>query len=404
VPSQEIVFHLIYKLKNKMRILVVCPISISPNTRGATERNIRLCEGLHACGNEVFILHAGKSNHNGVATGFLSFEKILWPSSRVARFLDLNTVPFNPSFWSAMLRCIKQIKPDVIQFEFPYSYSLLLRLLHDLSYFSFLTVVDLHNVQSTLTKETGHFYLFPYVLWLEHLVLRDVDLVLTVSEDDRSYIISKYNIPIEKAIIVPNGVDIHGFSIVDKDQARRCLGFKDDEFIVFFHGSMSSRPNREAAFNIIHTIAPKVRATNENISFLIAGEGSKGLFNHVKARRNGVKLLGFVQDIKTLVAAADICIVPLLRGGGTSLKILEYMASGKPIVTTEVGARGLPIRDGEHAIVVNNLQDFSKAIIDLFERLEYANRLGWLARGLASRYDWKNIGENLHCIYSRLLK
>jgi glycosyltransferase involved in cell wall biosynthesis len=57
-------------------------------------------------------------------------------------------------------------------------------------------------------------------------------------------------------------------------------------------------------------------------------------------------ITGFVENLPEYIAAADIAVAPLLKGGGTKIKILEYMACGKPVVTTTKGAEGISVQNG----------------------------------------------------------
>ncbi len=58
-------------------------------------------------------------------------------------------------------------------------------------------------------------------------------------------------------------------------------------------------------------------------------------------------LTGWVDDIRPYLAQSAVCIVPLRVGSGTRLKIFEAMGMGKAIVSTTIGAEGLPVRHGE---------------------------------------------------------
>jgi glycosyltransferase involved in cell wall biosynthesis len=134
----------------------------------------------------------------------------------------------------------------------------------------------------------------------------------------------------------------------------------------------------------------------------VAGEDSDTLYSHRSEIDNGICVLGFVDNLVDYIMASDICIVPLISGGGTSLKMLEYMAAGKPIITTNVGCRGFPIVDGEHAVIRNELKnDFPEAIINILETPE-DEWIGHQARDLAIKYDWEKIGQKLYTIYCNI--
>ena len=85
-----------------------------------------------------------------------------------------------------------------------------------------------------------------------------------------------------------------------------------------------------------------------------------------------------------------MCIVPLRIGGGTRLKIYEAMAARTPVVSTSVGAEGLPVSDGENIILADDPGTFAEACLDLLADSNKRRRLAGLAWDLvASRHSWK---------------
>ena len=62
------------------------------------------------------------------------------------------------------------------------------------------------------------------------------------------------------------------------------------------------------------------------------------------ARNPAIEVTGTVADVRPYLERAAICVVPLRVGGGTRLKIYEAMAMGVPVVSTTIGAEGLPLR------------------------------------------------------------
>ena len=102
---------------------------------------------------------------------------------------------------------------------------------------------------------------------------------------------------------------------------------------------------------------------------------------------------GVQDDLEAHIAAADICICPLFAGGGTRMKLLEYMAAGKPIISTAKGAEGLQIVDGEHMLIREEAQSMAEAISALMAEPQLAHNLGRAAQEFASHYDWSVIAQ-----------
>ena len=100
---------------------------------------------------------------------------------------------------------------------------------------------------------------------------------------------------------------------------------------------------------------------------------------------------GFVPDLRPYYRQAAVVVVPLLRGGGTNLKVLEAAASGKAIVTTSVGVEGLPFRAGDDLLVADSEADFARAVVLLLKDQSRQQQLGRHARQVSLRHDWEGI-------------
>ncbi len=90
-------------------------------------------------------------------------------------------------------------------------------------------------------------------------------------------------------------------------------------------------------------------------------------------------------------------VVPLRKGGGTRLKILEALALGTPVVSTSKGVEGLDVEDGRHVLVADTPEAFAAATARLLAQPELRARLVAAGRQLVcERYDWRIIGEQLN--------
>jgi polysaccharide biosynthesis protein PslH len=86
---------------------------------------------------------------------------------------------------------------------------------------------------------------------------------------------------------------------------------------------------------------------------------------------------------------AAVHVVPLRIGGGTRLKIFEAMAMGQAVVSTTIGAEGLPLTDGEHALIADGPRAFADAVVSLLRDDRRRHALAAAARRLVvEHYDW----------------
>jgi glycosyltransferase involved in cell wall biosynthesis len=89
-------------------------------------------------------------------------------------------------------------------------------------------------------------------------------------------------------------------------------------------------------------------------------------------------------------------VVPLRKGGGTRLKVLEALALGTPVVSTTKGVEGLELEDDRHVLVADTAHEFAAATERLLGQPELRARLGAAGRQVVrERYDWRAIGARL---------
>jgi glycosyltransferase involved in cell wall biosynthesis len=161
-----------------------------------------------------------------------------------------------------------------------------------------------------------------------------------------------------------------------------------------FNGALTYQANYTAAKYFLQEIFPLIRERRPDATLLITGSTQNVNLGDL-AWSNNVKLTGYVADIRPLVASSSVCVVPLLDGGGTRIKILEAMALGTPVVSTTKGAEGIEARHGEHLLLADDAASFAECTVRLMRDPDLRQRLASQARRLVEeRYDWKKIGEH----------
>jgi glycosyltransferase involved in cell wall biosynthesis len=89
-----------------------------------------------------------------------------------------------------------------------------------------------------------------------------------------------------------------------------------------------------------------------------------------------------------------VYIVPLRIGGGTRLKIFEALAMGKAVVSTTIGAEGLPLVSGEHFVQADDPATFASAVVALLKDPDRRRALGTGGRRLVEeRYSWPQVAR-----------
>lgn len=217
-----------------------------------------------------------------------------------------------------------------------------------------------------------------------------VDRLLTVSERDRE--VFQTLAPRARIAVVPNGVDLAGFAPSSTQRTPHSL---------LFVGMMNYHPNDDGVRYFLDEILPRIRARVPDVHLTIVGGEPSATVR--AAASPHVTVTGLVPDVRPYLASAEVLIVPLRAGGGTRLKLLEAMAAGIPAVSTTIGCEGLGAVHGQHLLVADTPEGFTRAVMTLLT--EPATRSGIADRArqfVAARYGWEQVGEALRDQYNAL--
>jgi glycosyltransferase involved in cell wall biosynthesis len=203
-----------------------------------------------------------------------------------------------------------------------------------------------------------------------------IDGVVSVSDGDAEEARSWAGRPVW---VMPNGVDTDTFSTgVGADRVGST---------VLFVGSLDVRMNEEAVEWFAESAWPSIRSRYPDAVFEIVGRNPTQRVTAL-ADRPGVKLVGEVPSVVEYYEEAAVVVAPLQFGGGTKLKVLEALAMSRPLVTTPAGTTGIPLTDGEHAVVADR-EAFSEAVVSLLDTPARRATLGQQGRSFVeSRFTW----------------
>lgn len=227
---------------------------------------------------------------------------------------------------------------------------------------------------------------------LEARVCRSFNHVLTVSEDDRQTIQREFGIDHVSAI--PTGVDTNYFLPSEN------LGERPGRMV--FVGSLDWDPNEDGIIWFLDSIYPRIRQTVPTSSFAIIGRDPSPRLRTVAAKSPGVEITGRVPDVRPYLAEAEVVVVPLRIGGGTRIKIPEAMAMGKPVVSTPIGAEGLPFQDRKHLCIAENSQNFAAVVAELLMNSSLRKAVGDSARNeVLAHHSWEAVVDQVEEILER---
>lgn len=199
---------------------------------------------------------------------------------------------------------------------------------------------------------------------------RQFDAVVAVSPRDRTIYENEYGW--RHAQVIDTGVDLDYFSP---------NGFAEVPDRVLFIGSMDWFPNEDGVRHFVHNIWPEIRKRRPKATFQVVGRNPTSSVKRLGATP-GVDIVGTVPDVRPYLSEASVVVVPLRIGGGTRIKIFEAMAMRKPVVSTALGAEGLAVVNGRHAVIADAPGAFADAIVGLFEDSDRRMRLATCAHQL----------------------
>ena len=208
--------------------------------------------------------------------------------------------------------------------------------------------------------------------------------VVAVSAADAEVIRSEYSAKSVGA--VPTGVDLDYFT------ARGSPPQESRELV--FVGSMDWMPNDDAIRWFAGEVFPEVQKRIVDVRLVVVGRSPSPGLRELASRNRGIEITGTVADVRPYLARAALSIVPLRVGGGTRLKVYEAMASQVPVVSTAIGAEGLPLHSGEHLLIADSAQEQVSAICALLEDPARASALAANALAFVRQHcSWDAVAE-----------
>ena len=218
------------------------------------------------------------------------------------------------------------------------------------------------------------------------------DLLLAMSEPDAQACRELTATPVR---VAPNGVDTARIRFSPRVERPR---------EVLFVGHFRHPPNVESVTWFAANVWPRVRDANWRARLLIAGAQPPPVVEAL-GHDPTITVTGFVPDLTPLYQQAACFVVPVRRGSGTRLKILEAMAAGVPVLSTKIGAEGIKANDGEHLLLADEPEEMAHACLRLLAEAELRDRLAANARALVEReYDWGIIADRLDAAWREVTR
>ena len=385
-----------------MRILFLTPYVPYPPKFGAAVRIFYLARELSKEHRLVFLTYV-EENSQGSLDGLREIsENIVTVPRRTGskRWRQLFSLATNRSFQmqdhysdamqQALDRIVQQQRVDAIVvefaqmagFRFPQSIPL---------------VIDEHNVEYDLVRrmaEEARPLSFRKLFnslesrklkAAELKAVRNADMTLATSRRDEELLTDAA--PGINTAVISNGVDVDYFQ--PPKAQKRCPD------TAVFVGATHYFPNADGIHFFMNEIFHRILARHPQFRLMIVGGNPSPSIRSYAS--DNVTITGFVDDVRPYMHEASVFIVPLRMGGGTRFKVVEAMAAGIPVVSTRLGAEGIPAEHSRELMLADKPAEFAESVCTLFEQEELASQLCHAGLAFVRRhFDWPIIGAKLN--------
>lgn len=161
-------------------------------------------------------------------------------------------------------------------------------------------------------------------------------------------------------------------------------------------GWLDFAPNKNGVLYFVENILPKVREVNPQAELYIVGKSKDQNLLKRLNETDGVKALGYVEDVNSEYRNCRVVIVPVYQGAGTSVKFVEGLLVNRPIVSTPMGVRGFEhiCKDDESYMLASTDDEFAEKILKLLSSVELSNRMAEKAYAVGdANFSMRRFGE-----------
>jgi len=195
--------------------------------------------------------------------------------------------------------------------------------------------------------------------------------------------------------VVPHGVDVEDFSFSEPEGEERSI---------VFVGNYLHYPNVDAVLFFHREIWPRIKSLLPEIKFYVVGQAPPLEIQNL-SKDNAIIVTGRVNDVRPYLKKGRIFICPVRLGGGFRGKILEAMAIGRPVVSTSLGAEGIPAVQRENIILADNPEEFAQGILDLMNDDRLFEKIRKKARKLVEeKYAWEKGVEIMEGVLKKMME
>ncbi len=247
----------------------------------------------------------------------------------------LRNLKYTPEYIDELKRHI--VGCDAVIVDRPYLYNIVSELANGRPIIQKSQNIEYYFRKSNMSNDQLSELLLQELYDTEEACCRECDLSFACSEMDMETMVKMYGADRNRIKFVANGINADTAEFIDIDKRKKIKrAYLLDEYKIAIFIGGGHKPNIEACEDIL-----KAASYCENTVFVLAGDLCSEMSK--RNRPNNIILLGNISEEsrKFLFSVADIALNPMHSGSGANVKMIDYMASGIPIISTRFGTRGI---------------------------------------------------------------
>jgi glycosyltransferase involved in cell wall biosynthesis len=166
-----------------------------------------------------------------------------------------------------------------------------------------------------------------------------------------------------------------------------------------YAGNFRHPPNVQAALFFAKQVMPLVRQVYPAAEFRIYGAHASGAVAELDGK-NGVRLMGFVEDLVSALRGAAAVVAPIFTGTGQRIKVLEALGAGALVIGTDLSVRSIRVEDRKHYLRANSAEEFGAAALWVVEHPAESRLIAEAGQQLArGEYSWQGAAARREAIW-----
>lgn len=259
------------------------------------------------------------------------------------------------------------------------------------------TILDMHNVlwQSYIKQQNEKVYfskswaknqLKKYTT-IEEKAWNEFDGIIAINKEEFEYVKRRITNGSE-VFYTPMGIDLNSWQF---DWSPSI-----DQPKVAYYGGLNSHQNQQSALYCYQNIMPKVWKKFPDAEFWIIGSNPPEKITKLTKEDSRVVVTGFVEDIKSVLKKMSVVVCPWKGKYGFRSRLIEVMALGIPLVTTEDAVDGMELQDNKGILLGEKNDELLEKVLKILRDKEYAKQLSKQARlEIESLYSFENTYDKL---------